>query len=111
MFYIKINNIIYPVTIQTDSNNFSWDNRSTRTLTLEIDYIEAITLFKDNITWSIIREDEDEDGNVSQEEYDSSDYCLVGDIIYHRDKTVSVVMGKLTDSELLQIIMGKDYDE
>ena len=66
MFYVKINNIIYPATIQTDSNDFFWDNRSTRTLTLEIDYIVAITLFKDIITWSIIREDTDEDGNVSQ---------------------------------------------
>ena len=38
-------------------------------------------------------------------EYDNSDYCVAGDIVDHRDGTISVKMGKPTAEELLSMIM------
>jgi hypothetical protein len=37
--------------------------------------------------------------------YDNSDYCIVGDIISHRDGTTTVKMGKPTAEELLNMIV------
>ena len=39
------------------------------------------------------------------EEYDNSDYCILGDITVHRDGTITVKMGKPTAEELNQILM------
>ena len=53
-------------------------------------------------------EQANEDGTVEivqvneKEEYNNSDYCIAGDIIDHRDGTLSVKMGKPTDVEVLE---------
>ena len=38
------------------------------------------------------------------EEYDNSDYCILGDITVHRDGKVTVKMGKPTGEELYNIL-------
>jgi hypothetical protein len=82
-------------------------------------YEDAINIFVDDINWYIINEFEDtvseldeETGEnslktiVKTEIYDNSDYSLAGDIIDHRDGTITVKMGKLTAQEMLAIIEG-----
>ena len=105
---VKISNITYPAEINGKIYDTSWDNRSTKTITLEMDYATAVELFVDNAEWSIIFPVEDEQTHeVTTVEKDNSDYCLAGDITDHRDGTLSVKMGKMTDlEEVLEAMYG-----
>lgn len=99
MAEVKINDTLYPAVIAGKMQDASWDNRSTKTITLEMDYATANELFVDGVEWSIV-----DDENT---EYDNSDYCLAGDITDHRDGTLSVKMGKMTDlEEVLEAMYG-----
>ena len=84
----------------------TWDNRETKSITLKMTYAEAITLFVNGLVWSIVVQN-DIDGEIHETEYDNSEYNLAGDIIDHRDGTITVKMGKLTDlEEAYEIMFG-----
>lgn len=116
---IKINNgdILYPAVITGRMADKEWDNRETKAITLEMDYATANTLFIDGVIWSIVMEhpveikEIDDEGNtttktiIETEEFDNSEYSLAGDITDHRDGTLTVKMGKLTDLEQAYEIM------
>ena len=117
--YIKINNgdILYPAVITGRMADKEWDNRETKAITLEMDYTTANKLFIDGVIWSIVMEhpveveEIDDEGNattktiIETEEFDNSEYSLAGDITDHRDGTLTVKMGKLTDLEQAYEIM------
>lgn len=116
---IKINNgdILYPAVITGRMADKEWDNRETKAITLEMDYATANKLFIDSVIWSIVMEhpveikEIDDEGNtttktiIETEEFDNSEYTLAGDITDHRDGTLTVKMGKLTDLEQAYEIM------
>lgn len=119
--YIKINNgdILYPAVITGKMADKEWDNRETKAIALEMDYATANKLFIDGVIWSIVMEhpveikEIDDEGNtttktiIETEEFDNSEYSLAGDITDHRDGTLTVKMGKLTDLEqAYEIILG-----
>ena len=116
MTYVKINETEYPAAINGTLIDRAWDNRESKTITLEMPYEQVIELFEENAPWSIVERFTadvlDEEGNPTGEttenvvEYDNSEYCVAGSVTDHRNGTVSVKMGKPTDSELLAIIMG-----
>ena len=107
--YIKVNNTEYPATVTGDRQDRSWDGRDTKTVTLTMTHDEVAALLPDNTPWSIVQRDMvnvlDEQGNPTGEtkevvnEYDNSAYSLAGDITDHRDGTVSIKMGKPTETE------------
>ena len=119
MTSIKINNKIFPAIIEGKIVDYEWDQRESKTITLEQSYDNIKILFKDDIEWSICEEEErivqkldennnpvyDEIGNPILEiiyiphEYDNSEYSIAGDIIDHRDGTFSIKMGKPTELE------------
>lgn len=108
MTFIKINENLYPATVSGRVADQDWDGRASKAITLEMDYATAIALFVDGLAWSIVQRDEvptfDENGEqtgteIRETEWDNSDYNLAGDITDHRDGTVTVKMGKLTDLE------------
>lgn len=108
MTYIKINETLYPATISGKVADKDWDNRASKSITLEMDYATASALFVDGVAWTIITEQEvptyDENGEqigseVQETEFDNSDYCLAGDITDHRDGRITVKMGALTEVE------------
>ena len=107
--YIKVNNTEYPVTVTGDRADRTWDNRDTKTITLTMTHDAVAALLPDNTPWSIVQRDMvdvlDEQGQPTGEtkevvnEYDNSEYSLAGDITDHRDGTVSIKMGKPTETE------------
>lgn len=117
--YIKINSgdILYPAVITGRMADKEWDSRETKAITLEMDYATANKLFIDGVIWSIVMEhpveikEIDSEGNtttktiIETEEFDNSEYSLAGDITDHRDGTLTVKMGKLTDLEQAYEIM------
>lgn len=118
--YVEIGGVRYPATITGKLEDRDWDKRATKSVTLEMTYEEAVKTWTDGVAWSIICEQEitqivrDEEGNVVADEdgnplcttatqtdvADNSDYSISGDITDHRDGTITVKMGKMTDLEV-----------
>ena len=107
--YIKVNNTEYPAAVNGVYNDRNWNGRDTKTITLTMTHAEVAALLPDNTPWSIVQRDMvdvlDEQGKPTGEtkevvnEYDNSAYSLAGDITDHRDGTVSIKMGKPTETE------------
>lgn len=106
MTYVKINGATYPAAINGKHIDREWNDRESKTITLEMAYADAIALFVNGIAWSILMdvEQEQEDGSVItvQEEYDNSEYSMAGSITDNRDGTLAVKMGKPTQIETLE---------
>lgn len=106
MTYVKINEILYPASISGKISDLNWGGRSSKTIRLTTTYANAVQLFVDDVHWSIVEEYIDDQEQTTTVEYDNSEYCVAGDITDHRDGTISVKMGKITDKELLEIMTG-----
>ena len=106
MTYVKINGTTYPAVINGNHIDREWNDRESKTITLEMDYADAIALFVNGLAWSILMdvEKEQEDGSIVtvQEEYDNSEYSMAGSITDNRDGTLAVKMGKPTQIETLE---------
>ena len=110
--YIKVNNTEYPATVKGERTDRSWDNRNTKTIYLTMTHDEAATLLPSGTPWSIVQRDTqdvlDEQGQPTGEtkevinEYDNSEYSIAGEITDYRDGTVSIKMGKPTETETLR---------
>ena len=108
--YIKVNNTEYHAAVSGVYNDRTWNGRDTKTITITMTHAEVAALLPDNTPWSIVQRDMvdvlDEQGQPTGEtkevvnEYDNSEYSLAGDITDHRDGTVSIKMGKPTETEL-----------
>ena len=115
MTYIKVNNTLYPATINGKIADYEWDRRDTKSITLSMTYAEVLALLPDNTAWSIVQKDTvhkigedgqpmvDDSGNpVTEEvttEFDNSEYSMSGVIRDNRDGTVTIKMGKPTEIE------------
>lgn len=115
MTCVKINGTLYPATINGRMEDRDWGNRESKAITLEMDYTTALSMFVDGLSWSIVQQNEvpvyDENGNqtgteVQETEWDNSEYFIAGSITDHRDGSITVKMGKITDAEALAEIMG-----
>ena len=111
MIKIKIGNQEHEATVSGVSTDGKWGNRASKSITLAMDYATAAATFADDVPWSILYQPSDYyDPETKQtvtppvEEYDNSDYCILGDITVHRDGTVTVKMGKPTGEELYNIL-------
>lgn len=107
--YIKVNNTEYPAEINGNPKDRSWGERDTKTITLTMTAAEVAALLPDNTPWTIVQRETvdvlDEQGQPTGEtkevvnEYDNSEYSIAGDLTDHRDGTVSIKMGKPTETE------------
>ena len=106
MTYVKVNGTTYPAVINGKHIDREWNDRESKTITLEMAYTDAIGIFVGGLAWSILMdvEQEQEDGSIVtvQEEYDNSDYSMAGSITDNRDSTLAVKMGKPTKIEMLE---------
>lgn len=106
MTYVKINGTLYPAEIEGRIKDYEWDERSSQIIRLTMSAATAVSLFVDDVQWSIVDEFIDENDETVQVEFDNSEYCVAGDVTDHRNGTVSVKMGKTTEAEILAIITG-----
>lgn len=108
--YIKVNNTEYPAAVNGNLVDRNWNGRDTKTIYLTMSYDAVVALLPDNTPWSIVQRETqdvlDEQGNPTGEteevvnEWDNSMYSLSGAITDHRNGTVSIKMGKPTETEL-----------
>ena len=109
---IMINNVEYPAEISGVLQNPKWDRRDTKAITLEMTHAQAVSLFVDGLAWSIKQVNTypvfDKQGQPTGETktetqtFDNSDYSVAGSITDNRDGTVTVMMGKPTETETLR---------
>lgn len=107
--YVKVNNTEYPATITGILKDREWNEREVKNIRLTMTATDAAVLLPDNTPWSIVQRDTvpkyDSDGQPTGEteevvnEWDNSAYSLSGAITDHRDDTVSIKMGKPTETE------------
>ena len=122
MIYVKVN-ALYPATIDGQMQDYTWDNRESKTVTMQGTYDEIVGLFKDGTPWSIVMKEEvqkrNEDGSLvldkagnpvmeeQTSEWDNSEFSMSGPITDNRDGTVSIKMGKPTDLEdAMELLLG-----
>ena len=108
--YLKVNGQEYPAKFISKYQDLNWDKRETQTIYLTMSHDAVAALLPSGTPWSIVQRGTvpkyDEQGKPTGEtkevvnEYDNSEYSLAGDITDHRDGTVSIKMGKPTESEL-----------
>lgn len=115
MTYIKVNDTLYPATIDGRIGDYEWDRRDTKSITLNMTYAEVLALLPDNTPWSIVQKDTvqklDDNGQpmtdtsgeqITEEvttEFDNSEYSMSGVITDNRDGTCTIKMGKPTEIE------------
>lgn len=111
MTKVKIANREYEAQVLGIVLDGSWGNRESKSITLTMDYATAVTVFVDDVKWSILYQppeyiDPETQETVTPpvEEYDNSEYCVAGSITDNRDGTVTVKMGKPTFEELYNIL-------
>ena len=102
---LKANNTEMPCEAAEHYRDSAW-GRPTCTVTIKASAAEIAALLPSNALWSLIEREDvlDESGahtgQTIDHERDMSEYSLAGDITDHRDGTVSIKMGKPTESEL-----------
>ena len=121
MVQVKINDTIFSAIVTGRTQDSDWDGRESKSITLSGDYVTVAGLFHDGMAWSIVetyrtkKTGDDgspvlgEDGQPVFEnrvdEYDNSEFCVLGDITVHTDGTCTVKMGKETDEEKLLLML------
>ena len=110
--YIKVNNTEYLAAVNGNRTDRNWDNRDTKTIHLTMTHDAAATLLPSGTPWSIVQRETvdvlDEQGQPTGDtkevvnEYDNSEYSIAGEITDYRDGTVSIKMGKPTETETLR---------
>ena len=101
---LKANNTETPCEAAEHYRDSAW-GRPTCTVTIKASAAEIAALLPSNAPWSLIEREDvlDESGmptgQTVDHERDMSEYSLSGDITDHRDGTVSIKMGKPTETE------------
>ena len=112
-FAILINGTEYPAEkIDATNKNSRWDGRDTAAITLPMTHDLAVGLFVDGLAWSIVQRNvwpvynnqgqPTGETTTETQTFDNSDYCVAGSITDNRDGTVTVMMGKPTETETLR---------
>lgn len=102
--FLKANNTETPCEAAEHYRDSAW-GRPTCTVTIKGSAAEIAALLPNNAPWSLIEREDALDesgaptGQTVDHERDMSEYSLSGDITDHRDGTVSIKMGKPSETE------------
>jgi len=94
---VKIGGMEIPARVRHRWSDSDWGGRESWELTMELSVGDAQELFVHDTPWGLVRRETEED---------LSEFSVAGPIIDHRDGTVTAKMGKLTEREALEIILG-----
>lgn len=102
MYYLKVNEELYPAEFAGKMVDTDWDRRESKTITFapgfSVSTVDA--LLRDDTAWSIFEVySEGPEGPDHETEYDNSAYSVRGDLIIHPSGAISVKMGKPTELE------------
>ncbi len=93
--FIKVNGQEYPAEIIYLYRNRDWNDRDVRNVFLNLPYDQVVALMPTGTKWSSILKEND----VVVEETDMSEFSIAGQVVDYRNGTVSIKMGKPTETE------------
>ena len=101
---IKVGNNQYPAIVTGRLEDRRFNKLPSKTIRVQMSYENASRLFVDEVSWSILGEND---------EYDNSDYNKAGPITDYRDGWIEVIMIKqpeeqAVDNEILNILFGEE---
>lgn len=94
--FIRVNGQEYPAEVIYLYKDRNWNDRDVRNVFLNLPYDQVVALMSTGTKWSSILKDDD----VVVEETDMSEFSIAGQVVDYRNGTVSIKMGKPTESEL-----------
>ena len=98
--YVEINNNKYPAIITGRLTDNDWDNRSSKSIKLEMPYSQVAEIFIDDISWNIVQDVEreietiDENGESIIEKTIEFDLSQISDMSIYGRKTLVFTEGK-----------------
>lgn len=101
---VKVNGMELDAVVQNRPSDSNWNGRESKAITYAATYQEAIALFTDGVSWSVVYVDP-EDG--TEKETDMSAFAMAGPVTDNRNGTVTVKMGKYLDTELMTLSLGE----
>ena len=93
--FIKVNGQEYPAEVIYLYKDRSWNDRDVRNVFLNLPYDQVVALMPTGTKWSSILKEND----VVVEETDMSEFSIAGQVVDYRNGTVSIKMGKPTETE------------
>ena len=96
--FIKINGQEYPAEVIYLYKDKNWNDRDVRNVFLNLPYDQVVALMPTGTKWSSIIKEND----VVTEETDMSEFSIAGQVVDYRNGTVSIKMGKPTETETLR---------
>lgn len=105
--FIKVNEQEYPAEVIYLYKDRNWNDRDVRNVFLNIPYDQVVALIPTGTKWSSILKEDD----VVVEETDMSEYSIAGQVVDYRNGTISIKMGKPTETEkssyTVEALMGE----
>ena len=65
--YVKVNDAQYEASITGRLSDKDWNNRSSKAITLEMSYADAVNIFVDDVSWFILQDFEDTVEEIDEE--------------------------------------------
>ena len=93
--FIRVNGQEYPAEVIYLYKDRNWNDRDVRNVFLNLPYDQVVALMSTGTKWSSILKDDD----VVVEETDMSEFSIAGQVVDYRNGTVSIKMGKPTETE------------
>ena len=105
--FIKVNGQEYPAEVIYLYKDRNWNDRDVRNVFLNLPYDQVVALMPTGTKWSSILKEND----VVVEETDMSEFYIAGQVVDYRNGTVSIKMGKPTETEkssyTVEALMGE----
>lgn len=93
--FIRVNGQEYPAEVIYLYKDRNWNDRDVRNVFLNLPYDQVVALMPTGTKWSSILKEND----VVVEETDMSEFSIAGQVVDYRNGTVSIKMGKPTETE------------
>jgi hypothetical protein len=90
--FVKINNNLYPAFITGKIHDKDWDERASKAIKVEMDYTTALSLFVDDIEWSIVQESEETVEEIIEKEVEVTDIDANGEEVTRTEIIEEVIL-------------------